>query len=274
MKKLILTLLAAMVCVTFGACAVQPQGEDSQYKARIISVADESYTDEEAGKYYYIQYLTVEFTEGPYAGQTHETDVFIDATNYTDIALYRVGDTIEASVSAAEDGILNVSVVTLVRIPYVIILAVIFLALIGIIGRKKGIKTITGARFYGRRRGVCACAAHRGRLSADPISRACMYRGLGGHAVCRGRVQQKSAGQRAGHSQRSCVRRRHHTHFQCADARHRHRHLRSRNADDRRHGRGISLSGHTHSRYPDRLYRRRHGRRDVDIIIDERDGNN
>ncbi len=147
MKKLILVLLIIMVCGCASACESDTQNPNAQYKAKVLFVNDASYTDEEAGKYYEIQYLTIQFTEGPYAGQTHETDVFIDATNYTDIALYRAGDTIEASVSAADDGGVNVSVVTLVRVPYVIILAVIFLALIGIIGRKKGLKTILALVF-------------------------------------------------------------------------------------------------------------------------------
>jgi uncharacterized membrane protein len=147
MKKLMLIIFVVLICGLFGACADNTSSADAQYKARVVSVDDESYADEASGKYYEIQYLTVEFTEGPYAGQTHETDVFIDATNYTDIALYRTGDTIEASVSTAEDGSLNVSVVTLVRAPYVVILVVIFLLLIGIIGRKKGIKTILALVF-------------------------------------------------------------------------------------------------------------------------------
>ena len=148
MKKLILVVLVIMMCATLVSCASDPQWTESQYKAKVLSVYDQSFTDEEAGKYYHTQFLTIEFTEGPYAGQVFETDVFIDATNYTDVALYRQGDTIEAIVSTADDGSIdNISVITLVRVPYVIVLAAVFLVLIGLIGRMKGLKTVIALVF-------------------------------------------------------------------------------------------------------------------------------
>ena len=146
MKKVLLAVLILITGLCLCACAAQT--DTYEYKAKVLSVTDESYTDEELGKYYVTQYLTIEFTEGPYMGEVAEASVYIDATNYTDIALYRQGDTIKASVSAADDGSIEyVSVATLVRVPYVIILAIIFLLLIGIIGRKKGLKTILALIF-------------------------------------------------------------------------------------------------------------------------------
>ena len=91
MKKLILAVLVILICATLVSCAPDPQWTASQYKAKVLSVYDQSFTDEEEGKYYHTQFLTIQFTEGPYTGQVFETDVFIDATNYTDIALYRQG---------------------------------------------------------------------------------------------------------------------------------------------------------------------------------------
>ena len=148
MKKLMLAVLVILICAMLVSCAPDPQWTESQYKAKVLAVQDQSFTDEEEGKYYHTQFLTIQFTEGPYAGQVFETDVFIDATNYTDIALYRQGDTIEAMISTADDGsISNISVVTLVRVPYVIVLAIVFIALIGIIGRMKGLKTVIALVF-------------------------------------------------------------------------------------------------------------------------------
>lgn len=148
MKKVFLVILILLSCAFVSACAPKSDTVQFQYKAKVLNVVDESYTDDAAGKYYSTQYLTIRFTEGPYEGQTFETDVFIDTTNYTDIALYRQGDTVEAAIFTSDSGAVDyVSVSTLVRVPYVIILAVIFLALIAIIGRKKGIKTILALVF-------------------------------------------------------------------------------------------------------------------------------
>ena len=148
MKKLILIVLILLTLVLMCSCTSESAWTQSQYKAKVLSVFDQSFTDEEEGKYYHTQFLTIEFTEGPYKGQVYETDVFIDATHYTDVALYRQGDTIEASVSLTDDGAVdNISIVTLVRIPYVIVLAIVFLALIALIGKKKGIKTILALVF-------------------------------------------------------------------------------------------------------------------------------
>ena len=146
MKKFLVSAIILLVCITLSACA--PTGDTNEYKAKVLSVTEEKSVDEEADRFYITQYMAVELTEGPYTGHIYEASVFIDATNYTDIALYREGDTIIASVSVDENGdVYYVSVVTLVRVPYVIILAAIFLVLIGIIGRKKGLKTILALMF-------------------------------------------------------------------------------------------------------------------------------
>lgn len=148
MKKLALIATILLVCILLVSCTSSKDEEKFQYRAKVLSVTDESYTDEASGKYYSTQQMTIAFTQGPYAGQTFETGVFIDAANYTDIALYRVGDTIEAAVFTTDSGAVDyVSVVTLVRVPYIIILAAIFLVLIGVIGRIKGLKTILALVF-------------------------------------------------------------------------------------------------------------------------------
>ena len=148
MKKTLLILLILIISVSFAACA-QSQGESqSQFKAKVISATDESYQDEETGNYYSDQQLTIELLEGPFAGQQAQASVFIDAANYTDIILYRVDDTVITSVFLTDSGTIDhVSVVSLYRVPYIIILAAIFLVLIGIIGRKKGLKTILALVF-------------------------------------------------------------------------------------------------------------------------------
>lgn len=139
MKKLIIVLMLITACFALVSCAAKE--DDSQYKAKVLSTVDKEYT--EGGKYYSTQQLELLFTEGPYEGQKTEAGVFIDAANYTDLALYRTGDTVIVDVSLTDQGDIDyVSIVTLVRLPYVIILAAIFVLLIGIIGRMKGVKTI------------------------------------------------------------------------------------------------------------------------------------
>ncbi len=146
MKKILFITAILILSVFLVSCAPESNAAAYEYKAKVTSVKDESYEAE--GNYYSTQYVTVEFTEGPYKGQTFEAEVFIDAANYTGITLYRQGDTVKASAFTADDGSVEyVSIVTLVRVPYIIILAVIFIALIGIIGRFKGLKTILALVF-------------------------------------------------------------------------------------------------------------------------------
>lgn len=144
MKKLFIVLLIIASCFMLVSC--NTNDNDIQYKAKVLSTVDNAYTEE--GKYYSTQQLELLFTEGPYEGHKTEAGVFIDASNYTDLALYRAGDTVLVDVFLTEQGDIDyVSVVTLVRVPYVLILAAIFIVLIGIIGRIKGIKTIIALVF-------------------------------------------------------------------------------------------------------------------------------
>jgi len=149
MKKAVLIALIILLAVSLAACGGGSE-DTHQYKAKVVSAIDESY--EEDGKFYSTQELTIVFTEGPYEGRSFETGVFLDMANYNDIVLYRTGDTVIAAAFEADDGTVDyVSVMTLYRVPYIIILAAVFLVLIGIIGRFKGLKTILALVFT-----VCA----------------------------------------------------------------------------------------------------------------------
>ncbi len=145
MKKII--VWAIILIIAFSGCAPEASGNETQ-KAKVINVIDESYRDEAAGKFYCTQYLTLTLLEGDHEGETHEAEVYIDAANNTNIALYRTGDTVEVFVNLNESGeVEHVSVHTLVRAPYVIALAAVFLILIVVMGRLKGLKTILALMF-------------------------------------------------------------------------------------------------------------------------------
>jgi uncharacterized membrane protein len=145
MKKILICVV--ILIVTLSGCAPQSAAHDT-YKAKVINVVDESYRDEAAGKFYCTQDLTLTLLEGDHQGETHEAQVYIDAANNTNIALYRTGDTVEVFVALTETGDVDyVSVHTLVRAPYVIALAVVFLILILVMGRLKGLKTILALVF-------------------------------------------------------------------------------------------------------------------------------
>lgn len=145
MKKIFICVVILMLALS--GCASQRSAEDT-YKAKVISVVDESYRDEAAGKFYCTQYLTLTLLEGDHQGETQKAEVYIDAANNTNIALYRVGDTVEVFVTLADTGMVeHVSVHTLVRAPYVIVLAAVFLILILVMGRLKGLKTILALTF-------------------------------------------------------------------------------------------------------------------------------
>lgn len=145
MKRLIVAVV--ILIALLGGCTPKDTVRDS-YKATVLNVIDESYHDEAAGKFYCTQYLTVTLLDGPHKGETLETDVFIDAANDQNIALYRAGDTVEVYVSLTESGdVERISVHTLVRSPYILALAAVFLLLILIMGRFKGLKTILALVF-------------------------------------------------------------------------------------------------------------------------------
>ncbi len=145
MKKIFVCFVVLMFAL--GGCAPHSASSDT-YRAKVISVVDESYRDEAAGKFYCTQYVTLTLLEGTHQGETHEAQVYIDAANNTNIALYRTGDTVEVYVQLTETGeVAHVSVHTLVRAPYVIVLAAVFLILILLMGRFKGVKTILALVF-------------------------------------------------------------------------------------------------------------------------------
>ena len=145
MKKIFVCFVILMFAL--GGCAPHSASSDT-YRAKVISVVDESYRDEAAGKFYCTQYVTLTLLEGAHQGETHEAQVYIDAANNTNIALYRTGDTVEVYVQLTETGeVAHVSVHTLVRAPYVIVLAAVFLILILLMGRFKGVKTILALVF-------------------------------------------------------------------------------------------------------------------------------
>ncbi len=145
MKKVFICF--AILMLALSGCAPQSAPSDT-VQAKVVSVVDESYRDEAAGKFYCTQYLTLTLLEGEHQGETHEAQVYIDAANNTNIALYRIGDTVEVFVQLTETGeVAHVSVHTLVRAPYVIVLAAVFLVLILLMGRLKGLKTILALVF-------------------------------------------------------------------------------------------------------------------------------
>lgn len=147
MQKTRLLIVVILICFALSGCAASETQEDI-FKARVISVIDESYHDETEGKYYRTQHLTLRILDGPFKDNIYPAEEFIDAANDSHIALYRAGDTVEAFIALTEDGHVDyVSVYTLVRAPYAVALAVIFLILIAIIGRLKGLKTIAALIF-------------------------------------------------------------------------------------------------------------------------------
>ncbi len=145
MKKIILIMLILITLVSLSACVTE--NETNSYSAKVLSERTKS-SSEEGGYYYITQYLTIEFTDGPHKGETYEAIASIDATNYTDVELYRAGDAVKAEVYVNDSGDVDyVSVTTFIRAPYVLILAALFLVLVGVIGKFKGLRTIIALVF-------------------------------------------------------------------------------------------------------------------------------
>ena len=144
MKKIFLILTVIVIASAAAGCACG-QAEDTlpRYRAQIIALENDEIKAGDTGETYPIQYMTVRILEGPYRDMEFETEVFIDTTAYETFDHYRNGDIVEAELTLDASGEPDSArVTTLIRIPYIIGLAAVFLLLLVVIGRFKGLKTV------------------------------------------------------------------------------------------------------------------------------------
>ena len=65
MKKFLLVIVIALSITALAGCAAHTT-DDGTVKAKVLGLVDETYHDEDAGKYYRSQYLTIRVLEGPF----------------------------------------------------------------------------------------------------------------------------------------------------------------------------------------------------------------
>ncbi len=130
-------------------CAANNSAEDVvQCKARVLSVTVNEIGTAESGDVYTQQILCVQPLDGEYEGLLFETEVSYQTPNNQNLALYRPGDRVLLDIyPGVEDQDMYVSIHSLIRAPYVAALVVFFLVLIGVIGKRKGLKTIVSLSF-------------------------------------------------------------------------------------------------------------------------------
>jgi uncharacterized membrane protein len=144
-KTFIIVFCAVLLAAAFAGCAPKQKeaGDIPRYHAIVTSVRVEEQLDSETGGRTVYQYLKVKPTEGEYKDQLLETTVSIDISNSKSYFIYHAGDGVFVEIYLKDGGGIDyVSLYTMERAPYVIGIFVLLLLLIGVIGRKKGLKTI------------------------------------------------------------------------------------------------------------------------------------
>lgn len=96
-----------------------------------------------------IQEVVVEITEGDYIGEEFDTEYILSYDIDGKILAYEldVGDKVSVQITEDEQGNISVTVLDIVRAPYLIGLFLLFLLSILLVGGKKGIKAILGLLF-------------------------------------------------------------------------------------------------------------------------------
>lgn len=145
-KRLIIFLLSIVISAAFlTGCAQKAKeaGDIPRYEAIVLSVQVKDEIDSETKGRYIYQNMKVQPKDGPYKGKILDTLVSVDVSNSKRYFTYHAGDAVLVEIYLKDDGNIDyVSVYTMVRFPYVMGIFLLLLALIGIIGKKKGIRTI------------------------------------------------------------------------------------------------------------------------------------
>ena len=136
MKK-ILSILVIIV-ITFSNIYGN-EIDETRYKAKVVE-AFNVYMEEESNIKY--QEVTIEIlTESKYKGKTYDAMFTIQALDTKESDKLREGDTVYVYVDSHKDTLMFI-VDDIDRIPYVIFVFILFIAIILIIGKKQGLKTI------------------------------------------------------------------------------------------------------------------------------------
>lgn len=137
MKKVFFVLgiifLVAVFC--FNNCYAEDIEKDKLYKGKIIKTGG-IYQEE-----YKYQEVTVKMLDGPSKGTEYEIKYTLKILDTAELKPLDVGDKVFVIFAETEDG-LTPSISDVYRLPYLIFIIVLFLALILIIGKFQGFKTI------------------------------------------------------------------------------------------------------------------------------------
>ena len=152
-KERILIIFLSLMLIFIAGCSTEKNAQADENeslicKAKVLSVKVSEVPYSDSDDVYTEQILKVQPVEGLYKGQVFETEVSLGTPNNQNISPYRKGDTVELEIYPDENGgVGSVDIRTLIRAPYVIALVVVFLLLVGAVGRIKGIKTILSLTF-------------------------------------------------------------------------------------------------------------------------------
>lgn len=150
-KRKLGLLVMLVLCIAAAGCAATQNMADSgiyRYTAEIVDVSVSTEENPKTGSVYIQQEIKTRPLEGPYEGQVFDAFVSMEASDETDVSPYRTGDRVTLDIFLDENGeVMSASVINLIRWPYVAALAGLLLLLVGVIGRKKGLKTILSLVF-------------------------------------------------------------------------------------------------------------------------------
>jgi len=144
-KKILPIVILFLVFVSLTSCTPSENIEqgDMQYKAKIVSIREETSFLQDGEDGYTKQHIEIEILDGEYKGQRLYTESFLDVKNYKNFDIYKVGDRISVEITTDLKTNENyVSINTHIRVPTISIISLLFLATIVIIAGIKGLKTI------------------------------------------------------------------------------------------------------------------------------------
>lgn len=158
MKKLIfLPLIFTFFLLLLPGCGSEPRhtiaewdiiqqqrldsiGKEEQYKAKVLEVISEKKQEQEDGRGATLQVIKVRISNGPFKGEIVEVNNFIETDGIYNIEVSEGDQIFILPEFDNQANIINAYVTNVVRDKYLIIIAVLFVFILIIIGKLKGIR--------------------------------------------------------------------------------------------------------------------------------------
>lgn len=144
MKKIVLVFITLIICLSFFVPVASAASEGNIVYAKIIEQETEKVYVEELKSDFIVQNLKIEvYSEGNFKGRKYNIKNEFKDGDYNEYFIYHVGDKIKVELFLSEEGyVLQSEIYNVVRYQYLIWVLGLFIVLLLLIGRLKGLKTI------------------------------------------------------------------------------------------------------------------------------------